>query len=119
MVPEGEASYSFLRKKTQKEVLPAFEVFNSSVVHNWVSMLNAMPVAPKNGVTSCGAIGTSTRTIEVVFASSSNGDSSATVAMNSDCGHLPKINSTTLWDPTGRFWNDVTGYKVLLQNLTA
>lgn len=108
MVPKKTTMYSFLLKQASKHVVRSYVVTNSAVVHQWVKMLNAMAVAPKGGVKSCGAIGPPTQFAQVVF---SNGSRTDTVTFDgTNCGSQPSIGSTTLWDPTAQFWRTITSY---------
>ncbi len=109
MVREKVTMYPFLLKKVKKNDFRSFTVTNTSVVRNWVVMLNAMPVAPKIGAKACGDIGPDTKTAQVVF-TASNSSLRKTVTLDIACGTLPSVGSVTLWDATGKFWHAISSY---------
>lgn len=109
MVPKRTTMYSFLLKQTNKSVIRSYVVTNASVVHQWVAMLNAMPVAPRLGTVDCPSIGASTKLTQIVFSSSKN-TGGKTVTVPTDCRGLPGVGSVTLWDATGQFLRTINSY---------
>ena len=108
MVPKKTTMYSFLLKQASKHVVRSYVVTNSTVVHQWVKMLNAMPVAPKMETVDCPLGTANTRYANITFASKNSANKTVTVP--SDCRGLPGIGSTTLWDPTAKFWRTIISY---------
>ncbi len=108
MVPKKTTMYPILIRQASKHVVRSYVVANPAVVHKWVKMLNAMPAAPKMGTVDCPSIGPSKKLAQIVFSSTSLTEMAVTVP--SDCRGLPGIGSTTLWDPTAKFWRTITSY---------
>ena len=108
MVPKKTTMYPFLLRQASKHVVRSYVVANPALVHKWVKLLNAMPAAPKMGTVDCPSIGPSTKMAQVVFGSTSS--TGKDVIVPSDCRGLPRIGSTTLWDPRSEFWSTIISY---------
>lgn len=89
-----------------KQILRSFIANNSSVVHDWISVFNSLPIAPKSGATTCAQTALSAK---ILFSAIGTSNQSQ-VTLNPGCGIADLNRSIILLDIKGKFWQSVDGY---------